>query len=392
MLAIVGVLLQPQSSAAKIDRTLRVLTNFPGGSGRVLLIDQAKRRIRITPKKQPRGGWASWWYVQVTGLQVGETIQLEVGKSPWATPRQASVSDDGSKWRRSAPGKPADQFMTYSIRASAAKMFFAWGPPFQQSRATQLLKRAAGAISRAKVVTICRTRERRSVQALSIQAEDHRYGVWVQARQHAWEVGSSWVCEGLIEWLVSRDPRAREFRKHASVMVVPIVDADSVADGLGGKEQRPRDHNRDWSENPHWPYVAAAMAQLKHWNKQRRLDLFIDLHNPAATSTAPFFLVPPRKRLATDGRRRLDLFLAACRLDLAGPLKFRGQSFESGPNYDHRWKTIAKNWVALHCRSKVVSVTLETPWNTSQGTSKGYRLVGRGLAIASHRYLFKMKP
>ncbi len=28
--------------------------------------------------------------------------------------------------------------------------------------------------------------------------------------------------------------------------------------GAGGKEQKPHDHNRDWSENPHWFEVAAA--------------------------------------------------------------------------------------------------------------------------------------
>ena len=39
-----------------------------------------------------------------------------------------------------------------------------------------------------------------------------RYGVWIQARQHAWETGGSWVSRGLIEWLVSDDPRAETLR------------------------------------------------------------------------------------------------------------------------------------------------------------------------------------
>ncbi|HJN09501.1 MAG: hypothetical protein QGH33_18430 [Pirellulaceae bacterium] len=30
------------------------------------------------------------------------------------------------------------------------------------------------------------------------------YTIWIQARQHAWEAGSSWVCKGLINWTEPR--------------------------------------------------------------------------------------------------------------------------------------------------------------------------------------------
>src|SRR5438477_533546 len=67
--------------------------------------------------------------------------------------------------------------------------------------------------------------------------------IWIQARQHAWESGASWVARGLLEWLLSEDADAIWLRHHAEVFVVPIMDVDNAATGNGGKEADPRDHN-----------------------------------------------------------------------------------------------------------------------------------------------------
>jgi murein tripeptide amidase MpaA len=73
-------------------------------------------------------------------------------------------------------------------------------------------------------------------------------GIWIQARQHAWESGSGWVARGLVEWLLGEDADASWLRLHAELFVVPIMDVDNAATGNGGKEADPRDHNRDWDD------------------------------------------------------------------------------------------------------------------------------------------------
>ena len=110
-----------------------------------------------------------------------------------------------------------------------------------------------------------------------------KFGVWVQARQHAWEAGSSWVGRGFAEWAASDDPAAIDLRRRASIWYVPIMDVDRVAIGAGGKESTPRDHNRDWSDHPHYPAVAAAQSRILAADKAGRFDLFVDLHNPGST-------------------------------------------------------------------------------------------------------------
>jgi murein tripeptide amidase MpaA len=101
--------------------------------------------------------------------------------------------------------------------------------------------------------------------------------------------GANWVARGLIEWLTSADKDAIWLRRHAEVFVAPIMDVDNVATGDGGKEENPRDQNRDWNESPVYPEVAAAQKRLLAFAEAGRLALFVDLHNPAPGDMRPFF-------------------------------------------------------------------------------------------------------
>jgi hypothetical protein len=374
---------------------LRVDVGFPGGSGQVQQIDQDARLIRLSPTAHKDRGWVCWWYVKVTGITPGETLTLDVGDAPWATPDRAAFSTDNTTWQQTASGRREGKRIVYQQKIDAAEAWFAWGPPLVPADAQQLVAWAAEQCEHAEAFQLCRTREDRPVPALRIREpgvkDEERRGIWIQARQHAWESGSSWVCRGMIEWLVSDDPRAQSLRRQSLITVVPIMDIDNVAIGAGGKNQVPQDHNRDWTDQPHWRSVTAAMAQIKQQDQASRFDLFIDLHNPGADSKNPFYFVTPRELLSDVGRRNLDRFLAASQADITGPLAYKGEVRESGANYDPNWKNISKNWVSFNTRDHVVAVTLETAWNTPSSTTEGYRTVGRQLGMAVERY-FRTTP
>ncbi|MDA1051635.1 MAG: M14-type cytosolic carboxypeptidase [Planctomycetota bacterium] len=368
---------------------LVVETSFPSGSGKVIEIDQATRHIRIEPTSHESRGWACWWYIRVTGIEPGEVLTLEVGPEPWATPSQAMFSTDNRSWRQTAPGERVGRFIKYQHVVDAPVAWFAWGPPFTVADATELVRWAGQSCHEVRDFTLCETRGGRTVPALRSQPPTAMptSAIWVQARQHAWESGSSWVCRGFVEWLVSDDPRAERLRTDAIVTVVPIMDVDNVAIGAGGKNQTPHDHNRDWSEHPHWPAVAGAMQELRRLNEAGQLDLFVDLHNPGASTIRPFYYVAPRELMTGLRQRNLDRFLAASRIEMTGPLQFVGETRESGPEYDKGWKQISKNWVTLNTHDHVVATTLETAWNTPDSTVAGYKTVGKQLGLAIERYL-----
>jgi zinc carboxypeptidase len=378
---------------AEEGRTLQILTDFPGGSARVQGIDQETRTVRLVPTPHPDRGWACWWYFKLQGVRPGETITLEVGTDSFAKPDQAMFSLDNHVWVHTAPGRREKDRIIYHHRVDATDAWFAWGPPYVLEHARALVERAAKVTPDAIAFELCKSREGRPVPALRFSPPGvtnpgaaARAGIWIQARQHAWESGSSWVGQGLVEWLLSEDPRAAELRKKAEICFVPIMDVDNVARGAGGKNQKPQDHNRDWSESPHWPEVRAAMQHIAALNAAGRFDLFIDLHNPAPNDRVPEFFLPPRELLSARGKTNLERFLAAATEEMKGPLAFTGKTRDTGPKYDPNWERISKTWIVRRTRDHVVAVTLETSWNTPHSTQEGYRRVGRELGLAIERY------
>jgi hypothetical protein len=200
------------------------------------------------------------------------------------------------------------------------------------------------------------------------------------------------VCRGFLEWVSSDDPRAADLRGKAEIVVVPVMDADNVERGAGGKEQKPQDHNRDWSDAPHWPEVRAAQDGIRKMAGAGRFHVFVDLHNPGANAREPFYMVSPRDTQSDRRRRAQDAFLAASREEITGPLRFTGKTEETGAKYDKNWERISKIWVERHTPDAAVAVTLETAWNTPHSTAEGYARVGRELGRAIERYLRDSRP
>ena len=93
------------SAAAQEKPLLRVTSDFPGGSARVLTIDQTHRVVHLNPEPYPDKGWDCWWYFRLDGVEPGETIELNVGKSVWATPDRAMFSADNKSWKHTLPGE-----------------------------------------------------------------------------------------------------------------------------------------------------------------------------------------------------------------------------------------------------------------------------------------------
>jgi len=385
---------------------LRVSTDFEGGSAKVEAIDQAARVIRFMPDGDPRRGWACWWYLRVDGVAKGERVTLNLGGSDrptrnngkdtdkplaasWAMPARAMFSTEGKTWRHTAPGKREGARLLYEVTGTGCPLWVAWGPPFTPRDTDALLAEAEKKLPVAKAFELARTREGRPVRGLRVSeaATPKPPGIWVHARQHAWESGACWVARGFTEWLVGDDADAKWLRGHAEIFVVPIMDVDNAATGNGGKEAAPRDHNRDWDEKPVYPEVAAAQQRLRGWAKENRLDVFLDLHNPGPSDARPFFFVGPPELLADAGRVNRTNFLAAAKARISGPLALEEKPRVTGPAYHPLWKQISGQWVAANGNPHTMAACLETSWNTPHSTTEGYRTVGRQLGLAVADFL-----
>jgi hypothetical protein len=372
---------------------LTIDTDFPGGSAKVEAIDQTARSLVIRPASHKDTGWECWWYFELRGIVPGEELTLTVKGMSFALAKRASYSLDGKTWQHTAAGNVEKDQVTYKLTFPQQQVWLAWGPPFQISDARQLIAQAKASNTGAAEFELTRTKGGKSIPALRWEppaktADQTRHGIWLQSRQHAWESGSSWVGAGFVAWLISDEPEAKALRSSTRIVFVPIMDVDNVELGAGGKDQKPHDHNRDWSDEPVFAAVKAAQEQILKMDEAGEFDLFIDLHNPAPNDAKPFFFVTPANLLSKERATQQEKWLAAAMSQLGKEkLGLADKTRESGPDYHPLWRQISKNWVSQHTRENVVAVTLETSWNTPHSTQEGYRAYGYGLGRAINTYL-----
>jgi hypothetical protein len=389
---------------------LTVESDFEGASVSEVEIDNAARSISFMPGGDPMRGWPCWWFFHVKGITPGETIRLRLQgskataavpggplakplASSWAMPEQATFSSDGKTWLHTEKGTRQDDLMIYTIKPDAASVFVAWGPPYTPSAATAFVRAMSQKSPHAEATELCRSREGRGVPMLHVQEgerkKEQRFGVWVQARQHAWESGSSWVAQGFGEWLLSDDADAVWLRQHAEIFLVPIMDVDNTATGNGGKDARPQDHNRDWSPQPHWNEVIAAQKMVSGLINEGRMDVFLDLHNPAPEDPTFFYILESSAlKEPMIGLRDRFIELAYARISKIKPLvPMSNKPKTTGPSYHPLWRQISANWVSMNGNPQTVGLCLETIWNYKNSNTEGYRAVGANLAAAVREYL-----
>jgi hypothetical protein len=377
-----------------VHAELAIDTAFPGGSAKIESIDQATRTIAIRPSPHPDLGWECWWNFKLTGIEPGKTITLRVSGMAFALAERATFSTDGMTWQHTPLGKVEKGHVTYTLTFDQSSVRLAWGLPFQLSASQALIQRAVDRHVGAETFELTRSKGGNPVPALrwepAAAAGQKRTGLWVHARQHAWESGSSWVCAGFVDWLCSDDAAAKSLRETTRIVVVPIMDVDNVELGAGGKDQKPHDHNRDWSDEPVFNAVRAAQSAIREMDAAGEFDLFIDLHNPGPNDRKPFFFVSPPSLLPGKRAERLQQWVTTAQSFLGKhPLGLADKTRESGPAYHPLWKQISKNWIAAHTRENVVAVTLETSWNTPNSTQDGYQSYGAALGRAVEAFMRK---
>jgi hypothetical protein len=407
-LVLSGFLFGSSTNALGAGLEMQVSSDFSGGSARVLNLVQTNNHVRIIPGGDPKRGWPCWWYLRLDGVDTNQPVVLEVvaneamvpGENPgqtrklsadWSLPAQAAFSTDGTTWEHTAQGERHGNRSVYRISASSPALWLAWGPPFTLKDANHLIEKVCNACPDARSFVLANTREGRPVPGVRLAhtgtADSQRSTVWIQARQHAWECGSSWVARGFLEWLVSHDPAAESLRQKADIVVIPIMDVDSVEQGQGGKQQQPHDQNGDWGPAPYFPEVRAGMEKLSALAKADRLDMFLDLHNPGASRHSIMFYIPPVPLLFPERVTNEDNFLKIVREQMTEPIPYVGDIGPCGKTYDPALDKTVDAWVAAQSQPRVVSLTMETPWNNSASTPAGYLKTGEQMGRCIDLYL-----
>lgn len=324
MVAWACLLLAPAARAGDPE-TVRFNTDFEGGSlGVVERTGDGSFRCRVKGQQDEHGRnrQASWYYFRMDGVR-GRDLALtltdfvgEYDGKPGACPMGPEIvpvySDDGEHWR-GVPEVTWDDRLkeaTIRLRPERDAVWVAHQPPYTTRRLTRLLEQV-GRCDDARVEVIGKTVRGRDLHLITVTDADvpdrDKVTVWLQARQHAWESGTSFVMEGALRFVTSDDPVARSLRSKVVFVFTPMVDPDGCAAGQVRFNANGYDVNRHWGEvdlrrkrfltlMPEIWYVKKAI--LAHVGAGRKVRLLVNLHN---TETAEYL----QTMAGDDGSRKL---------------------------------------------------------------------------------------
>lgn len=108
----------------------------------------------------------------------------------------------------------------------------------------------------------------------------HKKGVVITARVHPGEAQSSFIVQGLIEFLLSNDPVAVKLRDQYVFKIIPMLNPDGVVYGNYRCSLLGFDLNRRWAQpNKHFDStIYYAKRMMKKLSEEREILLFWDLH------------------------------------------------------------------------------------------------------------------
>ncbi|XP_017877006.1 cytosolic carboxypeptidase 6 isoform X2 [Ceratina calcarata] len=275
-----------------------------GNLGRVDLISEFEYDLFIRPDTcNPRVRF--WFNFTVDNVKADQRVIfniINISKSAnlfrdGMTPLVKSSSR--SKWQRI----PRDQVFYYKSAQhqnhyvlSFAFCFdseedvyqFSLSYPYSYSRYLAHLDNLCTRLTCTRRETLATSIQKRKIELITITSnlEDgqdrSRRVVVILARVHPGESPTSFVCQGLMDFLVSGHPIAQALRSYVVFKIVPMLNPDGVFLGNYRSTVTGADLNRSWNKVSEWlhPALVAIKPMLKSLDKNSRapLDFVLDLH------------------------------------------------------------------------------------------------------------------
>lgn len=196
--------------------------------------------------------------------------------------RTAVVSTDGRLWKSVPLQHPAAGRVQLKIHMPGPKLYVARVEPYRLSD----LDRFMASIrhnSLVKIETIGTTVEGRELEIVRIGNPSAPHRVFLRARAHPWEAGTSWVMQGFIQRLLDDDEQVRLCRERFCAYVLPMANKDGVTHGRTRFNMKGKDLNREW-DKPADPETAPENRALEGWLEAMvraglAPELALELHN-----------------------------------------------------------------------------------------------------------------
>ncbi len=376
--------------------------DLPAGNVIVNSIDGDSVSLR-QDLRDTAGDWF-YWAFRVKGA-AGRTVRFDFrgadGKiAKIVGVRGPVVSKDGGRtFAYPLDGKSAEDGFAYTFGTDEDETLFYECHPYVRANWDAFVARHEADVKagRMKVGTLCKSKKGADVPCARFGClERPKMRMFVSARHHCSETTASWVLEGIAESFLADDPTGVWLRDNMELMAVPFVDYDGTEAGDQGKNRKPHDHNRDYTE-----FLYPETKAITEWIASHaggRLDVFLDVHCPWIRGQYNEFVYSPRKSADMVPDLKMDdAFSATLEKVQSGALRYRaaddlpfGKAWNKNSNYTQGRTSLI--WACTEVKGLQVARTFEVPFANANGavvTPEACREFGRDIAKAMHSLLDK---
>ena len=196
--------------------------------------------------------------------------------------KAVAISENGRDWTPVPTESLPDNRVRLAVTMPGPKLYVARLEPYRLSDLDRLLD-TIRKHRLVEIATIGKTAGGRNLEIIRIGNPAAPYRVFLRARAHPWESGSSWVAQGLIQRLLEDDDAAKMFLERYAAYILPMANKDGVARGMTRFNVMGKDLNRNW-DKPVDRILAPENAALERWLEDmiaagRRPHLAVELHN-----------------------------------------------------------------------------------------------------------------
>ncbi len=367
-----------------------IRADFPGGN---IVVDgiQGDTVKLHQDLRDTEGDWFYWYFAVEEAA--GRTLDFEFTRGNVIGVRGPAISTDGGRiWNWLGMENVHGPAFRYSFPRNREEVRFCVAMPYVEANLLRFLKHFVNH-PKLKIETLCHSQKGRKVELLRLGRLDGKvdHRVLLTARHHACETMANYSLEGILEAILANDEAGKWLQKHVEILVVPFMDKDGVEDGDQGKNRRPHDHNRDYSEGI-YPSVRALRQLVPRW-AEGRLRIALDMHCPGLRGfdhESILFVGGPNQDIWSHVLRFCQILESV----QTGPLVYKsssnlpfGKSWNKGPEGPNL-KSFS-GW-ASELPGIVIAATLEIPYANADGTevtAQSAKALGEDIARALYGFL-----
>lgn len=252
----------------------------------------------------------AWWYVRFDHVPVDEDIAVTVGNLGWPFLQLPVYSYDQEVWYRMAESEVSrlgDTRMQFVRSFEQPTVWIASFYPYTHTDLQDYLDRITDDTD-VRLEAIGETREGRDIEMLTItdvgMADTDKSRIWLHARSHPAENGSSFLLEGLIDFLLSEDPDAQTALANFVFNIVPMHNVDGVIAGNYRTTTSSENLESMWFYDPENPWelldrspaevhvLRDAIADFSDDSDPLPITVALNLHSSNGEPDLPTFFYP----------------------------------------------------------------------------------------------------